>query len=189
VKIWIPAKCVRPHLVRSNAEARSNAGARSNVSSRNLRWCPSNPSLPGCAVTFLCGRTHIVRSNAVRSNVRPAFERTWSISSLYKGPKAIWPNIILWGVFGEHFASILLVPLLLFVSFYFTFNFNALFQFNYALLFNEWLNSSTKVEDETSPLVYILYFYILCFIFRYLIPYSSFNFCDKLLNGCALLTL
>jgi hypothetical protein len=31
MNIWIPAKCVRPHLVRSNAEARSNAGARSNV--------------------------------------------------------------------------------------------------------------------------------------------------------------
>jgi hypothetical protein len=137
VKIWIPAKCVRPHFVRSNAEARSNAGARSNVSSRNLRWCPSNPSLPGCAVTFLCGRTHIVRSNALRSNVGLAFERTWSISSLYKGPKAIWPDILFWRRFWRAFcSSSWFVSLLLFVSFYFTVNFNALFHFNYALLFN-----------------------------------------------------
>jgi hypothetical protein len=77
-----------------------------------------------------------VRSNALRSNVGGAFERTWSISSLYKGPKAIWPDILFWRRFGEHFAPPLLVPLLLFVSFYSTFNFNALFHFNYALLFN-----------------------------------------------------
>jgi hypothetical protein len=187
--MWIPAKCVRPHLVRSNAEARSNAGARSNVSSAicagalAIHRFQAAPSLFSAVERTLCGRTQYVRTYVLRSN---ALGRSLAY---IKDPRPFGRIEFFGGVFGEHFASILLVPLLLFVSFYFTFNFNALFQSNYALLFNEWLNSSTEVEDEASPLVYILCFYILCFIFRYLIPYSSFNFCDKLLNGCALLTL
>jgi hypothetical protein len=74
---------------------------------------------------------------------RSAFERTSCVRThsveflpINKTLDHLVGYIVFGGVFGEHFAPPLLVPLLLFVSFYSTFNFNALFHFNYALLFN-----------------------------------------------------
>jgi hypothetical protein len=125
--------------VRSNAEARSNAGARGRTRPSHpaiCARCPSNPSLPGCAVTFSAA---VERTCAVE---RITFERRLRSNALgqslayIKDPRPFGRIYCFGGVFGEHFAPPLLVPLLLFVSFYSTFNFNALFHFNYALLFN-----------------------------------------------------
>jgi hypothetical protein len=70
--------------VRSTAlgafERRSTVERRSAVERRlsHPAICGRVSSLPGCAVTFCCGRTYVLRSNVVRSNARPAFERTQS---------------------------------------------------------------------------------------------------------------
>jgi hypothetical protein len=91
----------------------------------------------------------------------------------------------LWAIFREQLAPVGLALPILFVTTYYTVLFYALFYLYFALLFNGWPNSSTKVEDDASPLVYISCFYIKCFYFpSFTFSYSSFNFRDKKLNGC-----
>jgi hypothetical protein len=78
VKKWIPVKCVRPHLVRSNAltvEHRPSQLAFHTVALAG----PRSSSLLACTVMVICGRTWSARSNTyslVRSNALPAFERS-----------------------------------------------------------------------------------------------------------------
>jgi hypothetical protein len=88
-------------------------------------------------------RTFLLRSNVQCAIERSAFERTSCVRThsveflpINKTLGHLVEGGVLGGVFGEHFAPPLLVPPILFVSFYFIFNFNALFHFNYALFFN-----------------------------------------------------
>jgi hypothetical protein len=142
--------CVRTQR-RSHAEMRSNAVQSARVS-RGQPWQLSA----------------VDRVLHVRPRIIGAFEcRPLSSMSINRSLGHLVECAFLWTIFREQLAPVGLALPILFVTTYYKSLFYALFYLYFALLFNGWLNSSTKVEDDASPLVIFIAFTLNAFIFHH----------------------